>query len=549
MILFPKSIAEGTVFEADLCIIGAGPAGISVALELLPTQKKIVVLAGGNYKETREYRELNKGLVFPKGSHEPLEERRRRAFGGTSLAWGGRCIPFDSIDFEKRDWIPYSGWPFSYDSMKPFYEKAMKLCKAGSFTFDTDEVFPGDNGEIIQGIDNDEVTSKKIERWSPSVNFGKEYRNVLDSADHVKVLMETNLIQICTESEKENVSSIIASAKDKKITVRAKNYVLACGGIESPRLLLSSSNKFHPNGIGNDHDAVGRYYMSHLTGIHAEIAPSSRNKMRFHFEKDADGVPCRRRWWVTESAQKTKKIGNVIFYLFRNSEREPLFSAVYLTKFALSITSFRSFKKIRNKWSMDKKKVVSNGTTVLTDGWRLIPIISRFAIQRFSKRKLPFLLPSVHSRSFGLFFQTEQMPNPDSRITISKTDFDYLGVPRAVAQIAFTDLDKKTIIEAHKIFIERYMKADAGNYELDFEKLSKFVNNRLQVFNSSSHHIGTTRISEDSSLGVVDANCKVHGMNNLFIAGSSVFPTGGHANPTLTIVALAIKLAIFLKDA
>lgn len=552
MIIHPDQLEENTLIEADICIIGGGPAGISIALELQSANKKIVLLAGGIERETVANQDLNKGYIIPKGSHEPLEENRRRAFGGASIVWGGRCIPFDPIDFTERSWIPYSGWPFSYNELEPFYVRAMELCKAGYFNFNALDVFPTHQKEIIEGIDNEDIVSHKLERWSPPVNFAKDYYEILSNSENISVFLDTHLTKINTEVEKESVSSIDGIARNKKLTVKAKRYVLACGGIENPRLLLASRNKFHPNGIGNDYDVVGRYYMAHLNGTFAEVAPSNRKSILFDFEKDNEGVYCRRRWWITGKAQEEKKIGNGIFFLqqAKNQEghRDALFSAVFIAKFLLSTIKERSLKKAKFKWAREKEEVFSHSRIILKHGWKQIPTLFKLARKRFNKRRLPFVLPSVNSDSLGLYFQTEQVPNPESRVTISENETDGLGVPRAIVKIAFTEIDKKTVIEAHKIFVQRYLQPKIGSIKYNEGELLKFIEKGIANFNSAAHHLGTTRISQDPKLGVVDSNCKVHGISNLFIAGSSVFPTGGHANPTLTIIALSVKLAEFLKN-
>ncbi|QCR22819.1 FAD-dependent oxidoreductase [Pontibacter sp. SGAir0037] len=553
MIIYANQLDESAFLEADVCIIGGGPAGISVALELQPTNKKIILLAGGTERETVANQDLNKGYVTPKGSHEPLEENRRRAFGGASTVWGGRCIPFDPIDFEARDWIPYSGWPFSYHELEPYYSRAMELCKAGANNFNALEQFPNHAKEIFQGFDTEAIVSHKLERWSTPVNFARDYAEVLGNSENITVLLGAHVTKINTETDKENVSSVSVVTRDKSFTIKAGQYVLACGGIENPRILLASKNQFHPQGIGNDHDVVGRYYMAHLNGTFAEVAPSNRKRILFDFETDNEGVYCRRRWWITDKAQEAKKIGNGIFFLQQaknqDGHRDPLFSTVFVAKFVISVLKEKSFRKTKSRWLEEKDKIVDHTKVILKHGWKQVPVIYEIAKKRFSDRRLPFVLPSVKSKTLGLYFQTEHFPNPKSRITISDNQTDEFGMPRAVASITFSDLDVTTVVEAHKIFAERYSEANIGKIKFNASELLKFVEKNITSFNTSAHHLGTTRISNDPKLGVVDADCKVHGMNNLYVAGSSVFPTGGHANPTLTLVALSVRLAEHLKKA
>ena len=550
MIINPDEVKSD--LACDLCIVGGGPLAITIALKLASTGKKIIVLAGGGWNETAVNQDLNRGIVNPAGSHEPLEENRRRQFGGATTVWGGRCIPFDPIDFEERAWIPYSGWPFSYKELEPFYVKAMELCQAGEFEFSAGKVFGSGKPEIIPGLDTDDIRSDKLERWSTPVNFAREYREALSSSTNINVILDAHVIKIETRENKKNISGIIVNINGTEFSCKAGKYVLAVGGIETPRLLLASKNNFYPDGIGNDYDVVGRYYMGHLIGIYASVAPRDRKAMIFDFEKDGSGVYCRRRWWITEKAQVNREIGNAIMFLHnaqnQDGHRDALFSSVFLAKSVLSIAKQKSIKKSVRKLRELRPAIKDHFFNVIKNALTLAPQIVNLALKRFSKRRLPFILPSVNSKALGLYFQTEQMPNPDSRITISEKEVDRLGMPRAVAHIAFTDMDVKTVIEAHKIFVTSFDKNKLGEIHFSEKELLEFTKNRMLKFNSAAHHLGTARMSENPKLGVVDSNCKVHGIDNLYIVGGAVFPTGGHANPTLTALALAVRLAENLKS-
>jgi choline dehydrogenase-like flavoprotein len=327
---------------------------------------------------------------------------------------------------------------------------------------------------------------------------------------------------------------------------------LACGGIENPRLLLASKNQFHPTGLGNKNDLVGRFYMSHFFGTYATLEPKDRESIIYDFEKDNMGVYFRRRWWITEEAQNKNEIGNAIFFLHKANDqsghRDVLFSIVFITKFFISLISQKSINSIKGNWIKSKEDVLAHFKLVLTEGWGQLPTIIKLASKRFQKRRLPFVLPNVNSEKLGLYFQTEHMPNPNSRISLDDNIVDALGIPRVNVHIDFNELDKKTIISAHNVFMERYAVANVGSWSYTEPGLNKFIDEKINAFNSAAHHLGTTRMSDDPTSGVVDRNCLVHGMTNLYVAGSSIFPTGGHVNPTLTIVALAIRLAEHLNQ-
>jgi choline dehydrogenase-like flavoprotein len=545
--------ASGERLHSDVCIIGGGPAAISAALELRKCSAKVLLLVGGgSIHESASDQDLNRGVIARPGSHEGLEENRRRVFGGASSAWGGRCIPFDPVDFKDRPWVPHSGWPFSYESLEGFYRRALALCRAGKYDFDSRTVFPSNDAEIVAGMGNEDLESWHLERWSPPINFAKEYFPELTSDPNITVVLNAHVLRLDSSSDGKTITSVEAISNGTRFEVDAKIFVLATGGIENARILLASQSESHPSGIGNDHDLVGRFYQVHLGGTYTLLAPTDRKNIKHDYERDAEGVYCRRRWWISESAQARLGICNIIFFLDRTNaadgHRDVAFSAVFIAKAALSVAGTPG---IAQKWAKLRTLLPamnSHLAVIAKDGPASIPRFVRLMRARREKRRLPSILPSVDASQFGLYFQAEQTPNPESRITLSKDQVDAHGMPRANVDLKFTDLDMHTIVEAHKIFVERYRAAGAGEIVYDEQGLIDYVHGRYKNFNSAGHYIGTTRMAVSPEQGVVDANSKVFGIHNLYVAGCSVFPTGGHANPTLTICALAIRLGEHLAE-
>jgi|SRR5579863_1020042 len=550
MIIAPKKYQAGTIIETDICIIGGGPAAISLALSFLNQHSKIIILAGGSWKEKSRHRELNKGIIDPAGSHEPLEENRRRVFGGGTSVWGGRCVPFDPIDFEKRSWVPHSGWPITYDQVEQYFERSLQFCEAGENNFDARVVFPGKNPEIIPGMDNEDIVSYKLERWSAPTRFAHRYKHIFKSNRDIDVYLDAHVTNINVEKQADRVDSVTVVINSSEIKVKAEKFVLATGGIENPRLLLSSKSAFHPTGIGNQHDNVGRYYMCHLTGTFGAIDPFNRKEILFPFELDQHAVYCRRRWWLTPKFQKQDKIANGIMYLNRpinvKDHMEPTESAVILAKSFSNILKGRSFKAILRNLKQAIEDLNEHLIFTLKNSHRVIPFFLNIGIKRITNRRLPIRLPSIKSKWLFVCFQSEHVPNPESRICLSD-EKDWLGMPLPLVKVAFTELDIQTVISAYKTFFERFQKLNKGNISYKEEELRQNVMEEINNFSSRAHHLGTTRMSDNPLNGVVDSDCKVHGMSNLYVAGSSVFPTGGHANPTLTLIALTLRLADHLK--
>lgn len=550
MIRTKNDIQHGQVIQADICLIGGGPAAISIALQLSKLPINVVMITGGGWSETSANQDLYRGVVSPTEPHEPLEENRRRQFGGASAVWGGRCIPFEPIDFKPRAWVPDSGWPFSYETLLPYYRQAAQLCQIGDFSFSAHDTFPRAKREIINGLDTEAIVSYPLERWSPPINFAKAYKTELERSESVQVLLDAHVLALQMQDSSERISHVDVTMGEVSFTVKAGSFVLAAGGIENPRLLLASANHYFPTGIGNQHDNVGRYYMAHLDGTYAELNPKNREELLVDFERDA-GVYCRRRWWIPEAIQTSRKLLNTVFFLYHpnttNGHRDVLFSSRYVVKSLLSIVSQKSVGKALRKWQELSPSVREHAGIIARDGLTQIPDLIQLGLKRMAKRRLPFILPARNTTFWGLYFQAEQRPNRASRVSLSSSVRDAFGMPRAEVSISFTEDDIESVVDAHNLFVANFREKNLGEVRYSEQGLREYLTKQIKTFNSAAHHIGTTRMSDDPQTGVVDGNSKVYGLDNLYVAGSSVFPTGGHANPTLTLVAQALRLADHLR--
>lgn len=530
MIIEKEQFAFNQLLFADICIIGGGPAAISMALSLSKTNLKVILVPGGGWHESKADRDLYKGIVNPANSHEPLEKMRKRQFGGSSCVWAGRCVPLDPIDFISRPWIKDSKWPIKYEDLLPYYSQAAEICEIGRFDFDANVAFPSEQKEIIEGFDSEEIVSNRLERFSPLLNFAKKYKKALNDSLNIKVLLDAHLLAFHMKDGNNKITDATVSIGKAKTNISASYFILATGGIENARLLLASTNEYFPTGIGNQNDNVGRYYMTHITGAYAKINPIDRDSILFNFEKGKDKVFCRRRWWIPESIQENKKMLNTIFYISHlnslDAQSSILFSLLYkLAKGMVDKTRLRQFMK----------KIVNKKEAIPLSFWAIY------------KLGFPAILPSKNSKYWALFFSSEQMPNRESRVKLSKTEKDAFGMPRAEVNISFQEKDIESLVTAHNIFAKRFKEINAGEILYTEEGFREFIKKKINHYNSYAHHIGTTRMSDNPKTGVVDNNAKVFGVNNLFVAGSSTFTTSGHANPTLTIIAQALRLAEHLK--
>jgi choline dehydrogenase-like flavoprotein len=553
MFVEAKDVASGTRLQADVCIIGGGAAGITIARALDSPHCKTILIAGGGKHESALGTDLYSGSVSPPHTHEPLQENRVRAWGGSTIAWGGRCIPYEEIDFRRREWMPHSGWPITFAELSPYIDAACNVCEAGKPVFDARQAFPDRQPEILAGFDGDEMTSWQLERWSPPTNFATRYGTELKRSSNVTVMLDGHVVRLAADASARVVNhAVVAVSPHHRFNVEAKTFVLAAGGLENPRLLLAS-NDVIATGLGNARDVVGRFYQSHRFGVcgHAVL----RNPLQgivYEFERDPQGVYCRRRFRLSDAAQMYYRVGNAIGFFARPGtgaavHRNAVTSSVHLAK-AVIRAAKRGPVHMARELARERTVLAEHVKTVVNDGLASAPDLWRLAVARFGgRRRLPSVLPPQRLNCFHLYYQTEHAPNPISRVMLSG-ERDTLGMPRLAVSVAFSPIDFDTVRHFYRVFAARFANAGSGLFTYSEEALEDQLNVAGSGFNSNAHHIGTTRMASLSTEGVVDEQCRVHGMTNLFVAGSSVFPTSGHANPTLMIVALALRLGAHIKS-
>jgi len=538
MIAEAGALSPGSTVSTVVCIVGAGAAGITLALELhklhVPT---VLVDAGLQGRKTSQ--EPYEGESNP--THPAPSYFRRRGFGGSTTIWGGRCVPFDPIDFERRDYLPDSGWPIAYDDVARHYPEAMAYCEAGDSDFDALTAIERARRTFAgHGVlDDDELHSDLIERYSKPTDFGRRYADELRRSPYVSVIGNAQ----CTRLNKagERILSVDLTRPDKStVRIDARIFVLATGGIETPRLLLASD----PNGpgIGNQGDAVGRYYMCHTEAIYGKLRPRQPGTV-FDFERTRDGAYCRRKLRLADDAQRQHGVLNSAFRLHfpdisDASHRSSVLSAVFLAKQTLIpeyrrilVHSVASDKPRSSTWKSHARNVVVGSPALARFGWR-------YLTQRLlADRKLPYVLVRNADGSFPLEFNAEQAPLRDSRLSLTR-DRDSYGMPRVRIDWRIGETDIASACRSYELLADRL----GPDVSLEFDRPS-MRESLSRLAPVGGHHIGTARMSDDPRTGVVDRHCAVHGVPNLFIASSAVFPTSSHANPTLTIVALTLRLA------
>ncbi|HKP32257.1 MAG TPA: GMC family oxidoreductase [Chitinophagaceae bacterium] len=502
-----RSLENDSLIEGDLCIIGAGAAGISMALDWINSGSKVILLEGGGFDYDPAMQDLYKGTTTGV-PYYPLESARLHYFGGTSGHWAGYCSPLDDLDFRERSWVPMSGWPFGKQELDPYYAKAHELLELGPYQYDPDYWIKKEPSFEKLPLRED-VIRHKVWQFSPPTRFGVKYRKPIVDASNVWLYTYANVSELIVDENNKQIKEVIITNHSKKThRVNAKNFVLATCAIQNARLLLTSNKKIS-KGIGNQHDLVGRCFMDHLEVICGELhMPIARSldfyMLQFFYTK------MRAEIGLSEGMQEQSKVLNgTVAFIPKSNETS--------SETSTDTTSSEANAHLR--------------------GWENAE--DAFRKGQIKKEKNP------PHKIFQLFTRMEQAPNPASRITLSN-EKDALGMPRPSLEWKPDGLERTSI---HKLIEE--IGKEFGYENIGRIKMAEWLTNDNNDWPSSLggawHHMGTTRMNADPKKGVVDPNCKVHDINNLFIAGSSCFPTSGVANPTLTLISLTLRLSAHLK--
>lgn len=501
-----RHLENNSVIEGDICIVGAGAAGISMALEFMNTPYKVILLEGGGFEYDDKVQELYEGKTT--GQHYfPLKSIRLHYFGGTTGHWAGWCAEFDEIDFKKRDWIPLSGWPITLNDVKPFYPRAQKYVEVENGDFTVDYWHEKDNTLQPFPLNENKVWSK-MWQFSPPTRFGNKYKDAIVKAKNIHLYTYANLVDITANENVSEIKSVtVKNYADKQHTVKAKHFILACSSVQNARILLAA-NKQAPKGLGNDNDHVGRYFMEHL-----EIKTSSL--------------------WLADPADVK----------------------LYMVEFG--VTKARAELAISEQ--MQTKYKTLNGTSSLSPLEIAQNQAAFIEVWTNEKDAMNKTLKKLHSdssntklnipkgfKAYQLFTRMEQSPNPNSRVTLD-TEKDSLGMPRAQLNWQLTPLEKHSLRMINSVIGQEVGRASMGRVKL-YDYLQDEADETWPSFTGGGwHHMGTTRMSADPRQGVVDENCKVHNIANLHVAGASCYVTAGAVNPTLTLIALTIRLSDHLK--
>jgi choline dehydrogenase-like flavoprotein len=529
MFIDTRRVEEGSVVQTTVCIIGGGVAGITMAMELDKQGVDVCLLESGGFNPDDDTRDLYRGEDVGEWRYNFADGSRSRFLGGSSNCWGGWCRPLDPWDFEKRDWIAHSGWPFGLSELTPYYERTHALLKLGPNNFDPEFWEKSINRTDVRRIP---LVSGKvrdtISQFSPPARFGKMYRENLKRSQRVRVFLYANATNIDTDRTAKTVTRVqVSTLTGRKMEVVANTFVLATGGIENARLLLAS-NKVQSAGLGNGNDLVGRFFMDHPRLFSGNIQFTrewSRNKLsdvKYHYMNaavSAHGTCVAHQFALTPEVMKQESILNarVWFASVFPGEGSEGAQALFRCKQAL-------LQKEQADWKLSKDLATMMAHPLDTLGYGYTRL--------FQPRWL------IKGVKFQIIVEPE--PDPNSRVMLSPTQKDQLGMQRVRLDWRLGEKVKRTFDRTLAILADDMRQSGVAQVDLD----PALEGNRWPAdLEGTWHHMGTTRMHDSPKQGVVDRNCRVHGMTNLYIAGSSVFPTAGANFPTITLAALTFRMS------
>jgi len=525
MIADIHTVPDGAALEADLCIIGAGAAGIVLAREFLHSSLKVILLESGGFRRDTRVQSLYSGDSIGETYYQELHECRTRCFGGSTNCWAGICTPLNSIDFEARPWVPWSGWPVNSAELEPYLRRAHGICGRGPFLYDS-------RAWKLMRLPAGDFRPDRFQQFVWHFNnrdggyrFGKRFRQELRGASNIHVFLHANATALVTDQSGRSVEQAVVRTFDGRTArVRAKIFVLASGAIENARILLASTSHY-PSGLGNHRDLVGRFFQEHLQvpcGF-LHVADPRSPAVQYSRLSKMGSAYCLPGLSLAPEMQKAHQTLN---------------GSIAVDPFYDSEGAWIAFQKLRSDWKNGRLRGLAFRRlwTVVRDSPTLAPIAWRRLVHGERARG--------DSHRFVIYARAEQAPNPESRVFLTE-ERDPLGMRRACLDWRTSPLDRKAIRLMASLAAAEFTRVGLGHVTQ-----APWLSGEAWPADlvGGPHHMGTTRMSDDDSSGVVDRNCRVHGLDGLYLAGSSVFPTGGHANPTLTILALTLRLAEHLRS-
>ena len=514
MIIDLNALEPRAPIRGDVCIVGCGAVGMAMARELMRHSVDTVLVDGGAATDELRTQALYDceivGLPFGGAM-----DGRFRVLGGSTTRWGGQALPMDPIDFERRDWVAHSGWPIELEAVSTHYPRVAEYMRVDDG--DYAETLAQKLGAAPPPVDAN-ILRYHFSKWAPRPSLRELYLADFSRANNLRLYTHANVTRIDLASGGAAVKSLtVRSFEGASVQVEARYFVLAAGGIENARLLLANTHQV-PAGVGNERDVVGRFLQDHPTARAGTITSTNPRALQRAFNAFyLRGRKYAVRLSATESFQRAHQTLNLSSGI---TFEAPPDSGVAALKSA--------YRRLAGRG--EQGSLLCELSAVARSATSLARPVYEYLVNR--RQYIPGASYVVHVIS-------EQEPDPSSRITLTHS-VDALGMPKARIDWRLQPSAERSI----RLFA-RALKREFDRLGLGTLTLAPWIDDRqtggLPYIKEAYHHIGTTRMHYDPRRGVVDHACKVHQLDNLYIAGTSVFPTGGHSNPTFTALALSFR--------
>ena len=504
-----RSLDQDTVLDADLCVIGGGAAGITLARSFAGRELRVVLAESGGLEPDDATQQLYRGADVGV-RNVPLHRSRLRYLGGSTNHWHGWCAPFAAVDLEQRAWIPHSGWPFPLGELAPFYDRARRLLGLDPLRIDgAGDLVPAAAEQDAAPLPVDPARLRAVS-WQidhPPTRFGEAFRAELAAAANLRVLLRANAVALERARDRAAIDHVeLRSLSGRRARVRARRFVLACGGLENPRLLLASRSA-EPQGLGNRRGLVGRFFMDHFqVELGPLFADRSERYEPLRQRRRASGVSYRPALLLAATLQRRERVANPVAFL---GPRRP----------------------------RDERRPPDDPERA-EDTRRMLDAMT--AALRAEDRAVE---PPFHWDGDVIHAYGNQIPDPASRVRLGD-EVDALAMPRLELDWRLGEQDRRSLeVLADAVGVE-LLRTGAGRLRLSpWLRAGVARGNWLDGVTGANHPMGTTRMAADPTAGVTDIDARVHGLENLYVAGSSLFPTSGWSNPTFTLLALTFRLA------
>lgn len=526
--------------DAQLCVVGSGPVGLSLAVECARKGIRTLLLEAGGEAALPQVQQLSDAHLVEPARHDDMSIAVARRLGGTSNLWGGRCVPFDPIDFMPREGVE-ARWPISYSDMAAYLSRAVTATQSGAPVYRAEE-------ELRPDAD-DAFSLDTLERWVNTQSSAEVFRSDIHNHPLLDVRTLTTVTgMVFADNGTMTKLNVAHSLSGQRAQVPVRHVVLAGGGVETARLLLAAGMTSNDR-FGGEDGPLGRTYMGHLIGEIADIVfDDARVADAMDYHVDAHGSYVRRRLVASEDTQLSHGLLNTAFWPLVPPVADPRHKSAILSLVYLALRDRRLGNRLvaeairRRHIPEDAGPIWPHVKNILTGTPSAVAFSVNFLRHRYlSAHRMPGFFVPNKARRYGLSYHAEHAPNRNSQVRLNG-QVDRLGVPRLSIDLRFSERDAQSIVATHDL-MEAWLARNAIgriDYRVPKDRRAETI---LSSASHGTHQIGLARMAHSRAEGVVDRDLQTFDCPNLHLAGCAVLPTSGQANPTLTAVALGLRLA------